>query len=200
MDRLKKHAKGFTLVELIIAVVLSFFVLLAAANLMVSFGRFASNPESSLLGTALGPFEEIVSYISQANKVSIRATTGPDPNMDVPNIVYPGTSTANNSCIQIRVDTANTPAVYTDDTVYNYWQNSAIPAQLLKSVCTGAGCSANEVIARNLHFLSFIRAKPIMNQINVILEARVASGPKGDISRERLETAAIMRGRDADTP
>ena len=199
---MKSPGKGFSLLEVIMAIVLSAFVLLAAANLLITFGRFSASPEASLLGTALGPFEEIISYIAQANMVSIRATTAPDPAITTPAAAYPASCSANDSCIEIRVDTnaVQTPTNFADDTVFIYWQDSGATTLLNKMVCTNAGCGAAEVIARNLFNLSFVRARPVMNQINVVLEARVLSGvTNGSIitSREHLETTAIMRAKGA---
>lgn len=204
MDRLKSSCKGFSLIEIIIAVVLSAFVLLASANLLITFGRFSASSEASLMGTALGPFEEIVSYIEQANMVSINATVGPDPAITTPAAPYPASCSANDECIEIRVDTnaTPTPANFADDTVFIYWRNpnaaTALDRAVLnKVVCTSAGCGATEVIARNLFTLSFIRARPIMNQINIVLEARVTSGPQNLISQEHLVASAVMRARSS---
>ena len=74
MGRLKNSDEGFTLLELVIAILLSTVVLLAATNLLINFGRFSTNvvkSEASLMGTGLGAFEEMVRRIDSANKVAI---------------------------------------------------------------------------------------------------------------------------------
>jgi prepilin-type N-terminal cleavage/methylation domain-containing protein len=174
MARLKRSDKGFTLIELVIAIALSAVVLLSASNLLINFGKFSANVvknEASLMGTALGAFEEIVGKITAANEVTIPATAVAAPS------------------IEIRVDTPNTASNFADDTVYKYWKSGT---QLFKSV----GSAAGSAIANDINSLSFVRdtAGPYKNHINVILEAQVAGGTG---TKEHLETTVIMRSRSA---
>jgi prepilin-type N-terminal cleavage/methylation domain-containing protein len=189
MDRLKRSDKGFTLLELVIAIALSAVVLLSASNLLINFGKFSANTvkaEASLMGTSLGAFEEITKKIISANAVAI--------NPDTALIAYPGTCAAG-SCVEIRVD-ENLPGTLSnsaDDTIYTYWQSGA---QLLRSV-NGAP-AAGTAIAGDINSLSF--SQPVggpKNSVTVILEARAASGPKGETSKEHLETVVSMRLRSA---
>ncbi|MDD5227042.1 MAG: prepilin-type N-terminal cleavage/methylation domain-containing protein [Candidatus Omnitrophica bacterium] len=203
MDRLKKSGQGFTLLELVIGIALSAVVLLAASNLLINFGKFSSNvvkSEASLMGTALGSFEEITGEIVAANKVVIP----PELPMDVPATPYP-VGCAGSNCIQIRVDpivrdvdgnpVSTTPSVFSDDIVYTYWEAGN---QLFKAVGAGAG----SVIADDIVSLSFTRPVPSsMNIIKVSLEAQVSSGsisdPAKNKTKEHLETTVAMRSGGA---
>ncbi|MFA5159892.1 MAG: prepilin-type N-terminal cleavage/methylation domain-containing protein [Candidatus Omnitrophota bacterium] len=187
MDRLKRSDEGFTLLELIIAIALLTVVLLSAANLLINFGKFSTNvvrSEASLMGTALGVFEEIVDKLTAANKVAIN----PETNIDSPAVSYPAGCLTDGSCIQIRVDenAAPTPSTYSDDTVYTYWQSGSA---LYKAV-NSAGGSA---IASDIYSLSFTRDATYKNKITVVLEARAASGSMGQTSKEKLETTVVLR-------
>jgi prepilin-type N-terminal cleavage/methylation domain-containing protein len=199
MDRLKKSGQGFTLIELVIGIALSAVVLLAASNLLINFGKFSSNvvkSEASLMGTALGSFEEIVGRITAANKVTIPSELP----MDVPATPYP-VGCVGSSCIQIRMDTpvgmppTPTPSVFSDDIVYTYWEAGN---QLFKAVGAGAG----EVIADDIVSLSFTR--PVLLNVNVVkvsLEAQASSGsisdPTKNKTKELLETTVAMRSGGA---
>ena len=192
---MKKPEKGFTLIELVIAIALSAVVLLSVSNLLISFGNFSTKVikgEASLMGTALGTLEEIIAQITVANKVAIPSA---DANMDVPSTPYPA-GCAGSACIQIRVDTADpiTPSDYSDDTVYTYWKSGS---QLFRSV-TG-GPAAGSVIAEDLVSLSFTKTPE--NQIKISLEAQVTSGPHSDPTKNKtkefLETTVTLRSRSA---
>lgn len=182
MGRLKKSNRGFTLAELIIAVALSAVVLLAASNLMINFGRFSSNvvrSEASLMGTALGAFEEIVQNINEANQVTI-----PSSKLDPPV----------SDSIDIRISPTGGPASasHNFDTTLTYWLN-------VNSIRrTGAPDDGEgTIIAEDVVSLTFQALNS--NNIVVTLEAAAASGPKGELSRERLQTTAVMRSRRADS-
>ncbi len=193
MEQFKREVKGFTLLELVIAIALSAVVLLSASNLLINFGKFSANvvrSEASLMGTSLGAFEEITRRINIANKAAIN----PAPAMDVPATAYPAGCVAG-SCIQIRVDTASpaTASVFTDDTVYTYWLNAG---NLRRTGVTGDPVGGT-AIAGNITSLSFTRPGTSTNAISIVLEAQAASGPKSETSKEHLETTAIMRSRSA---
>ena len=178
--RAERQNEGFTLLELIIAIVLSAVVLLSASNLMINFGNFSTNlvkSEASLMGTALGTFEEMVGRITAANQVTI-----PAPSIAAPSIA-------------IGVDelSVSTPSDTADDTVYTYWQDVA---QLkYKSKVGAAAESAVSVIANDVYSLSFVQDATDRNKITVTLEVRAVSGSQGLTSKEKLETTIIMRSR-----
>ena len=179
MDRLKESDKGFSLLELVIAIALSAVVLLTAANLLISFGNFSAGlvkSEASLMGTALGAFEEITSKITMANEVAIKPEV-------VPNFPAYPVGSANGSCIQIRVDTSGTPSVFTDDTVFIYWLSGS---DLKRGTTT---------IANDIDSLSFVRGVTDLNRITINLSTVVESG--SDETEEDLTTTAIMRERSA---
>ena len=192
MDRsgLKRSDQGFTLVELVIAIVLSAVVLLSASNLMINFGKFSANvvkSEASLMGTALGSFEEIVGKITNANEVAINKAISADAMLN--SIPYPSGCAANGSCIQMRISPTGSgnSSDHSGDTVYIYWQSGT---QLFKSVGSGAGSAiANDISSGSL---SFVRDSANQNHITVTLETKTASGTK-----EHLVTTAIMRSRSA---
>ena len=211
MDRLKRSDKGFSLLELIIALALAAVVLLAISNLMINFGNFSANvvrSEESLMVTALGAFEEISARIAVANKAAIN---GLDAAMDVPATAYPGTCAADRSCIQLRVDQMNyfgasTPEDPLDDKVYTYWLKAMVPAtvpasySLQRTGVLGDDAVLGRTIAKDINTLTFSRPDD-PNKINVVLEAKAASGPLSDrtknMTKEHLETTVIMRGRSA---
>ena len=194
MDRLKRSDEGFTLLELIIAIVLFAAVLFGASTLLISFGNFSSNvvkSEAALTGTSQGVFEEIVGMITAANVVAIPS----DSAITVPNTPYPTVpvnSCQTNDCIEIRVSPTGSgaSAVHTGDTVYTYWKSGS---QLYKSVGTAAG----SVIAGNIYTLSFSRPTADLNSINVVLESQTTSGTISGVTKEHLETTVIMRARSA---
>ena len=209
MKRFKRSDTGFTLLELIIAIALSAIVLLSAANLLINFGKFSAHvvrSEESLMGTALGSFEEIVWRITSANEVAIN----PDASLAVPATAYPAGCAAT-SCIQIRQDAVVpatalipndhfTPGEFSDDRVFTYWLVAAAPAtvppsfNLMRSGVIGDG-AAGRPIAENIAFLSFARVVP--NLVRVIVEGQVTEGPVAGVTREHLETTVNMRQRSA---
>ena len=202
MDRLTGTDEGFTLLELVIATVLFSVVLLAASNLLISFGSFSSNlvkSETSLIGTSLGAFEEITGKIEIANQVAIPSAGAA---IAMPPAAYPANCVGIN-CIQIRVNTPGSPADHTGDTVYTYWW---FGTQLFKFSCTGtAGCAvvaAGTSIADNITKLEFDKDPILMNHITVTLDAQAHSGAGGNasannLSRENLVTTAIMGSRSS---
>jgi prepilin-type N-terminal cleavage/methylation domain-containing protein len=187
MARLKRTGNGFTLVELVIAVALSAVVLLAASNLLINFGNFSSNVvknESSLMGTALGAFEEISGRITMANQAAIN----PDTVLNA--TAYP-VGCAAGSCIQLRVDAVSpgSPSVFTNDTLYTYWLDAG---NLRRTGVTGDSATGT-IIASDVTLLTFIRPDAaILNEITVTLDAQPTGGAK-----EHLITTAVMRSRSA---
>jgi|GEM_PF-1800075 len=204
MDRLNISDEGFTLLELIIAVVFGGIVLLSASTLLVNFAKFSSDlvkAESSLMGVSLGTLEEIVLKINMANKVVVGAETAMDVPATARPLINPTSCLADATCIQIRVDTAVppgcvaaacsfTPSNHSDDTVYNYWRSGT---DLYKSV----GAAAGVVIAKGVATLSFTRPDADMSKIDVVLEAQATSGKTGGPTKEHMETTAVMRSRSA---
>jgi len=175
MERLKRPGRGFTLAELIIAVALSAVVLLAASNLMINFGRFSSRvvrSEASLMGTALGAFEEIVRNINEANQVTIPAA----------------------NTIAIRVSpTGPASASHAFDTTFTYWLN----AGSIRRTGAPGDPVGGTIIAEDVVSLSFAPQASNPNNIVVALDAQAASGPTGELSREHLQTTAVIRSRSA---
>ncbi|MFA7255029.1 MAG: prepilin-type N-terminal cleavage/methylation domain-containing protein [Candidatus Omnitrophota bacterium] len=186
--------RGFTLLELIIAVALAVIILLSASTLLIHFGKFSVNVvknEASLMGTALGAFEEITGKITEANEVAINKAS---PDVILNSIAYPAGCLANGSCIQIRVSPTGSGASsdHSLDTVYTYWQSAT---RLFKSV----GAAAGTAIAENLlaNSLSFVRDATNRNHIKVTLKAETTGGHIAGVTKEHLETTAIMRSRSA---
>jgi prepilin-type N-terminal cleavage/methylation domain-containing protein len=169
---------GFTLLELLIAAMLFGVVLLTASNLLINFGLFSTNlarSEASLMGTALGALEEISLNISEANQVTGVPAT-------------PATS----STITLRVDNAAspTPAVFTNDTTYTYWLDSATRRIMRTGV---AGDGAGKAIARDIDTLSFsFIPAASTNAVRVALTAQAVNE-----ARENLETVVVARSRRA---
>lgn len=184
MGRLNRPDEGFTLLELVIAISLSAVVLLAASNLLVNFGKFSANvvkSESSLMGTALGSFEEMCATITRANQVTIPATNFAAPSIDV------------------RVSEAGSGAssVHTNDVFHTYWMTGG---KLYYKNNIGApppAAGAGTVIAGDINLLSFTRPDADLNKVTVTLGAQAASGAKGATSKEHLVTTVIMRSRSA---
>ncbi len=192
MARLIKSERGVTLLDLIISIVIATLVFFAATRLLMNFGNFSYNfvkAETSLTGTAVGAFEDISGKITAANKVVIRSDAATAP-MDALLAPFPLTSSADGSCIQIRVDTPNTAADYTDDTVYTYWFSGG---QLFKTI----GAAPGSVIAKDLVSLSFQEDATNKNKIQVNFEAKAKSGSLNQNSTEKIQTTAIMRSRSA---
>jgi len=211
---MKRTDHGFSLIEIVIATVLSFVLLLAASNLMINFGKFTANVTTAegILMDATGVFEEMVSRITAANKVTIK----PEAQMDTPSTAYPA-GCVNSSCIQIRIDKllpvgctpggANpatacqySPSDFTNDAVYTYWATAVAPAtvpptfDIYRLGDTGDG--AGKKIA-TVTWLSFVRNGTDLNRVTVTLESQAKSGAEDLMSKERLETTAIMRARSA---
>jgi len=184
MDRLKRTAPGFTLLELLIAIALVSVVLLSASNLLINFGKFSSNvvkSETSLMGTALGSFEEIVAKITAANEVIIPATNFSTPSID----------------IRISPTGSGTSSVHTSDVFHTYWMSAG---KIYYKTNTGSvpAAGGGTAIAEDITSLSFARDGALLNRITVIVEAQAASGStSGNKTKEHLETTAIMRSRSA---
>ena len=121
------------------------------------------------------------------------------PAASVPDVPISGTNQVtipSASQITIRVDPASapTPSNFLDDVTYTYWLSGS---QLMRTGATGDG--VGKVIAENIFSLSFTHPGADMNIINVVLEARVSSGPSSDPTqtKEHLETTVAMRSRSA---
>lgn len=190
----KRTDQGFTLLELIIAGAISAVVLIAVSTLLINFGRFSSDvvrTETSLMGTALGTFEEIVRRIMVANEVAIPAV---DLAFTTPNVPYPA-GCAGNSCIQIRVSPENLAATgaHGNDTVFTYWRAGN---NLMRRGVAGDP-AAGRIIANNVASASFTRDGTNRNHIKVVMNAETAGGPVPGVTREHLETVAILRSRSA---
>ncbi len=186
MDRslVKRDENGVTLLELLIAITLFTVLLLAASNLMISFGRISSNfirNEASLMGTALGAFEDIVGKITISNLVTIPATTV------VPNPV----KVPPDNSIEIRVAPAGAATSdHLNDTIHYYWQNGS---QLMyKSKIGVLAASADSVIAGDIVTVSFTPVAGSTNQVDVQIVTKPTEGP-----RETLRTIAVARSRSA---
>jgi len=188
MERLKTPDQGLTLIELIVAVTLSAVVFLAASSILVNFGKFSTNvikSESSLMGSALGTFEQIVGDITDANTVVFPASNYPAPSID------------------IRLSQAGSGASssHSTDVYHTYWLNTGkIYYSTLGNNTPPSGSGA--AIAGDITALNFAYAKDssnvdILNNIQVTLEAQAASGPQNQNSMEHLETTAVMRSRGA---
>ena len=175
---------GFTLFELIIAIVLFTVVLLAASGLLINFGSFASRfirNEASLMGTALGAFEEMTGRITEANEVTIPATSFAAPSIDI-RVSPPGPASFDHS----------------GDIFHTYWQTGT---QIKYKTSTGSPPAAGggTVIADDIDAssLSFVRTA---NRVTVTLDTHMHSGSEAietNKSRENLSTTAIMRSRNA---
>lgn len=211
---MKRTDHGFSLIEILIATVLSFVLLLAASNLMINFGKFTANVTTAegVLMDANGAFEEMVSRITAANKVTIK----PEAQMDTPSTAYP-TGCVDTSCIQIRMDkllpvgctpagnnaaTAckYSPSDFTNDAVYTYWFKAVTPATVPPTSAIyrsgDIGDGAEKKIA-TVTLLSFVRNGTDLNKVTVTVEARAKSGAEDLMSTERFVTTAIMRARSA---
>lgn len=192
-SNLKRMDKGFTLLELMVALALSTVVLISACNLLINFERFSANVaknEASLMGTALGAFEEISKRISEANEAAI------NPETTLNSVVYPGTCLNDGSCIQLKVDVLNTASTPGDDTVFIYW----FDAGNLRRRGASGDLAAGTIIAENIESLNFLKNAILRNRITVTLNAHTHSGPANvatNTTREQLATTAIMRSRSA---
>ncbi len=184
MERLERAVDGFTLFELVIAIALSAVVLLSAGNLLINFGKFSSNvvkSEASLMGTALGTFEEIVGKITIADKVTIPATTITP---------VPASSTDNSIEIRVHPASASYDPSHTGDTIYTYWRDGANLKS--KSKVGTAAESAVRVVSADITLATFQKDSTLTNHIIVTLDAQTSSQTK-----EQLKTTAIMRSRSA---
>ena len=188
MDRLKKSEEGFTLLELVIAIALSAVVLLSASNLLIHFGKFSATVvrnEASLMGTALGAFEEIVGKITTANEVNIPATNFAAPSIDI-RVSPTGAATGGHG----------------SDVFHTYWvANGQLNYKSSGGgVVTPAGGGtpiANDIVAASS---SFIRDATNQNHITVTLDTHIHSGSdtlETNKTTEHLVTTAIMRSRSA---
>ena len=193
--------KGFTLLELIIAIVLVTVVLLSAANLLISFGNFSTRvvrSEASLIGTALGSFEEIVQQITAANRV-----------------VIPGGQTPADSRINIFMDTLRpdptgaaplgifTPWDSTDDTIFSYWLELVTAATATEPAVynlrrTGfpGDPPGGTILSNDIQSLRFTQEAEL-NRITVTLDAQTDRGTTDGGAREHLMTTVTMRSRSA---
>ena len=197
MDRSLRSNEGFTLLELLIALALGAVILLTASNFLVNYVKYSLNfikSESSLMGTGLGAFEEIVDKINFANK----AVCGGEAAMDVPSTSRPAGCLTDGTCIQVRCDTisstpgyVNTPSDFTDDTVYTYWKDGS--NNLCKAVNSAGTCT---VLSTGLNTLSFTRVDGL-NTIRVQLGVQASSGPTAisGYLKEYLDTTVVMRGK-----
>ena len=182
MARVKPAARGVTLLDLIISVVIGTIVLFAASKLLINFGNFSANfvkAESSLVGTATGAYEEIVGKITRANKVT-----------------FPAPGRTGTDSIRIQVSPAGPASSdHTNDVLHEYWQeNGEIRYKTgVGSIPNGSGMA----IAGDIRSLSFAWADADhQNKVTVQVQAKSASGaaPAGlNLSTETLSTTAVMR-------
>ena len=200
MDRSLRSNEGFTLLELLIALALGDVILLTASNFLVNYVKYSLNfikSESSLMGTGLGAFEEIVDKLSASSK----AVCGAEAAMDVPATSRPAGCLTDGTCVQIRCDTIsstpgyiNTPSVFSDDTVYTYWLNGT---DLCKAIAPASACT---VIASNINTFSVYRvdntnsaSAAYLNTIRVALGVQASSGTTSGVLKEYLDTTVVMR-------
>lgn len=184
MDRLKRSEAGFTLLELLIAAVLFTVVLLAGSNLLINFGTFSSNlvkSEASLMGTALGAFEQIVKRIEESNQVTINPTG------------FTGDTIV--TSIAIRVPpTGPASSGHGSDVYHVYWVTTG--GQLFHKSDTGAlpavPALGDTVIAHDILGTSSFSLVGL-NQVQVILDVQTA----GNRGREHLNTIAVARSSRA---
>jgi len=180
---MKRADCGATLLDLLLAVALFTIVLLTASNLMISFGKLSSNfvkNEASVMGTALGTFEDIVRKVTLANQLTIPATTV---------IPSPVPTEAPYNSLEIRIaPTGPATADHTNDTIHYYWQDGC---QLkYKSKIGVAATTGDSIVAEDI--VSFSVASPYPNQAEIGLTAKPANGPT-----ETLKTLAVARARSA---
>lgn len=183
MERLKRPGAGFTLLELLIATVLFTVVLLAGSSLLINFGTFSSNlvrSEASLMGTALGAFEQIVKRIGESNQV----------------VINPAGFPASGASIAIRVPPVGAATSdRTNDVFHVYW---VAGGQLFHKSATGAlpavpapgdTVIANDILATS----SFSMVGGTLNQVRVTLNASTKPGMARGGAEEHLQTIAVAR-------
>jgi prepilin-type N-terminal cleavage/methylation domain-containing protein len=189
MDRCLGSQKGFTLLEMILAIVIGAIVLITSADLLINFAKFSSNivkSESLLMDASLGAFEEIVYNTSRANLAALGSETA----IATPSTPFPG-GCSGTSCIQVRVDTdaaTKTPQNYADDTVYSYWLSAGV---LYRQIGTGSSM----VIARGVTTLTFSRPGTDQNAINLVFESKASGGATTGEIREYFQTTVILRAK-----
>ncbi len=195
MERVKRTERGVTLLDLIVSVVIGAIVLFAASKLLINFGNVSFSfvkSEASLMGTAVGAFEEISGKITEANDVAIF----PAAHISAPSIAYPSSGCANGSCIQIRVSPTNLPATsdHSADSVFTYWLSGR---KIFKSIYPGS--VTGSAIAGDIDTLSFQQPPGALNKVIVQVTASAASGSTAAVqtSKENLVTTATMRSRSA---
>ena len=203
MDRSMRTSEGFTLLELLIALALGSVILLTASNFLVNFAKFSSNvikSEASLMTSTLSVFEEIADKISFANM----AVCGNEAAMAVPGVARPGGCLTDGTCVQLRCATIctpgpcpNTPSIFSDDTVYNYWKSGT---DLYRSICPSGVCGASSIIASNINTFSVYRVDNVnavsaatQNTIRVEFGVETSSGATSGQQREYLDTTVVMR-------
>jgi prepilin-type N-terminal cleavage/methylation domain-containing protein len=202
VDRSLRTSKGFTLLELLIALALGAVILLTASDLLVNYAKFSSNvinSETSLMTTTLAVFEEIADKISFANKAVCRG--GSEVAMNEPAVAFPGTCANDSSCVQLRCDTitvANTPSAFNDDTVYTYWKSGT---DLHKKV-DGAVTIGDTIIASNINTFSVYRvdntnaaSTAYLNTIRLQLGGQSSTGVTSGAQKEYLDTTIVMRAK-----
>jgi type II secretory pathway pseudopilin PulG len=198
MDRLRSSSRGFTLLELLIASILGFIVVLAASNLMINFGKFTSTTiraESSLMDGVLAIQEDIVTRITAANTVAI---LGADT-------LFTGVACPGLQCIQARVDQklpagcvnncTVSPTDFTNDIIHIYWRDNNNIVWYRNMNLASNALSGNFRLGNGITNLSFTRNNPAdRNQITITMDVQGASGSMGANTTEHMVTTATMRG------
>jgi len=181
MERLKRRSRGMSLFELVIAITLFTIVLLATSSLLINFGRFSFSTvksDASLMGTALGTFEEIVSRIRVSNQVIIPAAGFPA------------------SSIDIRVSPGPASSVHTNDIRHVYWmENGQLRYMSSVGVAPVFVAGGGTLIARDITSFLPSMIGTDTNRFKLILAATAQDG-----SEEYLETTAVARSRSANLP
>ncbi len=179
------NSRGLSLFDLIISIVLLIGILLAASNLLITFGRMSFNAGQDLATASEATmivFDELSSRALESNLLQIPVT-------GVAGITNTVNADNTHTSFAVRVSpTGPATTSHTNDTTHYYWK---LDDTLKYKSCVGTICSNDSTIVKNVDGVHFSYVPDRPNQVKMQVDLST------DGRTETLFTVVTARGRNA---